>query len=58
MNDIIEILKKARKQQGITLKELSEKYQVTNYDVILRIQYVRRINKKRKALYYEARLCN
>ena len=25
MNDIIEILKKARKQQGITLKELSEK---------------------------------
>lgn len=30
------------------VKKLSEKYQVTNYDVILRIQYVRRINKNRK----------
>lgn len=29
------------------IKELSEKYEVTDYDVILRIQYVRRINKKR-----------
>ena len=30
------------------VKDLSEKYNVTKHDVILRIQHVRRINNKRK----------